>query len=304
MTISELYKQVAQLGFEDSLEDDERFYYAANRALLQVNKIRPATSHYIINHKPLINLINESTFIPIEKDEELIFEAAEAKSYYFEADGNGVVYLELYDTETEMWRIIDTINLLSKRAFVPYRGFVKEGSEFVDGRVRLRFVGEYFYSVKNVAMYRHLLSDEVEDIPAYESYTRYDISELVDDFMAFSCPPIREAERNIILNQDYEIEGNSIVLLPYESKGLYKIMYERRPVPIENTGDVTSDENTIDLDEELCSLLPVLIAAYVWIDDEPQKSEYYMSLYRERASEIEYKAEDATPITMKSSNGW
>ncbi len=304
MTISELYKQVAQLGFEDSLEDDDRFYYAANRALLQVNKIRPAISHYIINHKPLVNLVNESTFVPIEKDEDLTFEATGAKSYYFEADGNGIVYLELYDADTETWRIIDTITLSSARAFLSYKGFVKDGGEFVVGTVRLRFTGEYFYSIKNVAMYRHLFSDEIQDIPAYESYTRYDISKLVENFMSFCSPPIQEAERNVILNQDYEIEGNSIVLLPYERKGVYKIMYERRPIPIEDTGDVTSDETTVDLDEELCSVLPILIAAYVWIDDEPQKSEYYMSLYRERANEIEYKAKDTAPVTIKSSNGW
>ncbi len=304
MTISELYKQVAQLGFEDSLEDDDRFYYAANRALLQVNKIRPAKSHYIINHKPLVNLVNELTFVPIEKDEDLIYEATGARSYYFEADGNGVVYLELYDTNTEMWKIIDTIQLQSKRAFMSYKGFVKDGSDFVIGLVRLRFTGKYFYSVKNVAMYKHLLSDEVQDIPAYESYTRYDINKLVDDFMSFSCPPIKETECNTILNQSYEIEGNSIILLPYERKGVYKIIYERRPAQIENTGDITSDETVVDLDEELCSLLPILIAAYVWIDDEPQKSEYYMSLYRERANEIEYKAKDMAPVTIKSSNGW
>ena len=304
MTISELYKQVAQLGFEDSLEDEDRFYYAANRALLQVNKIRPAISYYLINHKPLTNLVKESTFIPLEKDKDLIYEATNAKSYYFEADGNGVVYIELYDTVTETWKIIDTINLSSKRAFVPYKGFIKEGGEFVNGNVRLRFTGDYFYSIKNIAMYEHLFSDEVQDIPAFESYTRYDINTLVDDFLALSCPPIKEAERNLILNQDYEVEGNSVILLPYESKGVYKVLYERKPAVIEDTGDVTNDDNVIDLDDELCSLLPVLIAAYVWIDDEPQKSEYYMSLYRERSNDIEQRAKDATPVTIKSSNRW
>ena len=81
-------------------------------------------------------------------------------------------------------------------------------------------------------------------------------------------------------------------------------MYERKPAVIEDTGDVTNDDNVIDLDDELCSLLPVLIAAYVWIDDEPQKSEYYMSLYRERSNDIEQRAKDATPVTIKSFNRW
>ena len=64
MTVAELYKQVAQLGFEVSLEDDDRFYYAANRALLQVNEVRPAISYYLINHKPLKNLLSDSAFSP------------------------------------------------------------------------------------------------------------------------------------------------------------------------------------------------------------------------------------------------
>ena len=58
------------------------------------------------------------------------------------------------------------------------------------------------------------------------------------------------------------------------------------------------------LDVELCALLPVLIAAYVWIDDEPQKSEYYKYLYSERAAEIERKGKDTSPVIIKSSNGW
>ena len=44
MKISELYESVAKLGFEDSLEDIPAFFYAANRAVLQVNALRPLTS--------------------------------------------------------------------------------------------------------------------------------------------------------------------------------------------------------------------------------------------------------------------
>ena len=129
MTVAELYKQVAQLGFEDSLEDDDRFYFAANRALLQVNEIRPAISYYLINHKPLKNLLSDSLFSPVEKDDELLYSAEGAKSYYFEADGNGVVYVEKYNDDG--WVIIDSVQLESAHAFIAYRGFIKEAGEFV-----------------------------------------------------------------------------------------------------------------------------------------------------------------------------
>ena len=100
MRVSELYKQVAQLGFEDSLEDDSRFYYAANRALLQVSALRPAVSAYVINHKPMVNLVKPDTFSPIERYDDLSFEATDAKAFYFEADGNGILLVEMYDSES------------------------------------------------------------------------------------------------------------------------------------------------------------------------------------------------------------
>ena len=305
MTISELYKQVAQLGFEDSLEDNDRFFYAANSALLQVNKLRPAIGNYLINHKPLENLVTESTFSSIEKLEDLTFEATDSKSYYFEADGNGFAYIEKYNGEADEWSIFSTINLSSTGAFVAYKGFIKEGGNFVSGNIRIRFTGDYIYNVRNVALYRHLFSDNANDIPAFQSYTRYDMKDLVDDFLALCCPPIQEDAKNRVLNQEYEIEGNSVILIPYGNKGEYKVLYERNPARLEVQEDsVEESETEIDLDEELCTLLPILIAAYVWIDDEPEKSQYYMNLYRERAADIERKTKYTAPVIIKSSNGW
>ena len=267
MNVAELYLQVAQLGFEATLEDSDRFYFATNRALLQVCKVRPAIRHCLINHKPLANLITENTFSPVEKIDDLTYEAEGAKAYYFEADGNGVVYLEKYDESTEEWSIFGEITLKSNKTFVPYKGFIKELGAFVSGRVRLRFTGEYIYSVKDVALYQYLYSDDLADIPAYEAYTRYDIKKLVTDFMALCCPPIAEADENTLLNQDYEQEGESVILLPYDRRGVYKILYEHRPTAIENTGATTEDTQELDLDDELCSIMPILVAAYVWIED-------------------------------------
>lgn len=143
MNVAELYLQTAQLGFETTLEDSDRFYFAANRALLQVCKVRPAIRHCLINHKPLANLIRQDTFSPIEKIEDITYEAEGAKAYYFEADGNGVLYLEEYIMDTGEWRIFGEIPLQSKQIFVPYRGFIKKQGAFVSGRIRLRFAGEY-----------------------------------------------------------------------------------------------------------------------------------------------------------------
>lgn len=304
MKVSELYKSVAQLGFEDSLEEDDRFFYAANRALLQVCKIKPAVSRYVLNHRPLANLITSSSFAPIERTEDLTFEAESAKAYYFEADGNGVAYVEKYVAESGEWSVVGTVALSSSGAFVAYKGFIKDGAEFIDGRVRLRLSGEFIYSVRNVALYAFLRSSSVADIPAFEPFTRYDIKTLVSDFLALCCPPIQEDDEGEVLNQSYRTEGDSVLLLPYDKKGAYKVLYERMPTPLENDGAASDDETEIDLDEELCSLLPILVAAYVWVDDEPSKSEYYLALYRERAADIERRKVNNTPVRYRNTNGW
>ncbi|MBQ7327165.1 MAG: hypothetical protein IJW93_06815 [Clostridia bacterium] len=303
MQVQELYSQVAQLCFESSLEDDDRFYFAANRALLQVNSLRPAIASYVINHKPMENLIDGANFNPRVKTEDVCFYASDAKAYYFEANGNGEVFIERYDEAKAMWMIIGEVKPSGNRRFVPYRGFVKDGASFVSGKIRLRFSGDYLYWIKNVALYKHIVSDDAADIPAYEPYVRYDLNEL-DDFLSLASPPITEDEDYERLRGDYDIEGGRAILLPYSVSGCYKVLYKRRPAEIINDGTAASNESKIELDEELCSLMPVLIASYVYLDDEPEKAEYYLSLYRERAAAITAAQEPLKPCKMRTADNW
>jgi hypothetical protein len=266
---------------------------------LQVNTIRPATTALLIDHHPLENLIKSSSFNPISRVDDLCFEAEDAKAYYFEADGNGTAFLEKYDNTSKSWTKFAGEELRSNRKYKAYSNLIS-----VEGRVRIRFTGEFFYSVRNVALYKHLYSNNRDDIPSYEPYTRYDMHKLTDDFLTFNDPPVVVSDEYAQLNQGYEIESNSILLLPYNKAGAYKVIYKRRPHPIQNSGMNATDETRIDLDEELCYLLPNLVAAYIWAEDEPSLSEYYLSLYRERAAEIVSTTKNTAPVIYKSCNGW
>ena len=304
MTVGELYNQVSQLGFEDALENNDRFYFAANRAILQVNTLRPAVKALAIDHRPLPNEIKGSSFAPIERVSDLIFEADSAKAFYCEADGVGILYIETFDENAGAWRLLAVKQLSAKKKFTSYSGFIKEGGEFVASKIRLRFSGEFIYSVRNVALYKYLYSDEENDIPSYEAFTRYDMRQLTDDFLGFAEPPIVDNANQTRLNQGYEIEGGYILLLPHDNAGVYKVMYKRRPHEIINNGEATVDETIIDLDEELSHMLPNLVASYIWAEDEPSLAEYYLSLYRERAAEIRATAKNPAPARYTSVNGW
>ena len=301
MKIRELYEQVAQLGFETSLEDNYSFYNSANRALLQINAIRPITCTHAINHTPFKNLISGNTFEHQMKTEDLTFEAQKARSFYFETDGNGIAYIEMFDEENSKWQMINEISWSSIGKFQAHRGFIKHDGKFIDSLVRIRFTGDYVYCVKNVAMYQFIYSDVEAHIPAYEPFTEYDMNLLVDDFFGFCEPPVTYNEEAI---DDYKIEFRSKIFLPYEKNGIYKIIYKHKPNEIIVNAEPNEDEATIDLDEELASLMPLLVAVYIWTDDEPEKSQYYLSLYRERAMEIQSRHKDIRPIIVSDTNGW
>ena len=299
MTVSELYRQVAGLGFESSLESDDRFYEAANRALLQVSDVRPAVRYYTINHKPLTNVIGRDTFTPVESS--ATFDAIRGKAYYFEADGNGLAHIEHVDNGEVT--LIETLELKSNRAFVPYRGFFKKAGYFVEGNVRIRFDGNYTYSIRNVAIYDKIYSGDVKDIPAYEPYTRYDISKCVNDFLGLEAPPITDDASHSLLNQNYFVENGRVILLPYDGGGCYKVAYKHRPTRINDEDSAEANEDKIDLDDDLAELMSLAVAIYVLAEDESDLVNHYSDLYQRRVSEIVSRQRDYAPIKI-TTNGW
>ncbi len=306
MTVIELYNSVAQLGFETTLESDARFVLAANRAILQVNRIKPLTSIYKLNHFPLKNVIEGGGFELKCKDKEpIVFVADNAKSYYFECNGNGQMIIEKSTDGGANWSIIGNTELSSPDGrFIEYKGLIQEAGRAVVGRVRMRFMGEYIYYVQNVAMYDSLIGANVKDIPMYAKYTKYDIASLASDFISFASPPIVDAQRGegFILNVDYFVEGKGKILIPASANGVFDISYNRLPKSI--LFDGTDDNELIDLDEELCAILPNLIASYIWVDDEPDKAQYYLSLYREQVAEIVARTKDLRPYVYRNKTGW
>ena len=93
-------------------------------------------------------------------------------------------------------------------------------------------------------------------------------------------------------------------MLPYSVSGRFKVLYRRKPRELIYESFAEDDMTEIDLDPELCSLLPILMASYLWLEDEPSMAQYYLALYRERAADIERRGDDLSSVTVKSTNGW
>ena len=298
MTVAELYDHVSRLGFESSLEDARQFYTTTNRAVLQVNALRPAIRSCEINHSPLPNLLSDSV-----SPKDTTFIAAAPRAYYFEADGTGYFYLEeLAESE---WKIIGEGELERNGGkFTPKHGLIKKDGEWVDGSVRLRIESNYTCNVRNVALYGAVRSDKEADVPPFGAYTRYDMNEIVDDFLAFSSPPIKPEDGYERMSLGYEIEGKNTILFPTDVSGVYTVLYEHMPSSLEYSPKPYEDDTAIDLDDDLCVALPLLVAAYVWMDDEQVNTSYYMDLYREMSVNIVRNRKSVATSVVRDVYGW
>lgn len=305
MKVSELYEQVSRLGFEDSLDDGKSFYHSANRALMQVGAIRPAVGACVINHNPLPNLLGDN-FLTVEGNDELIYEMDGAKAYYFEVDGSGSYVIQGYNDgengKDGEWINIGGDNFTSVGKFTPCRGLLKN-FEVTPRRARIVFTSGFRYRVRNIAFYDTVYSDNPEDVPAFEPYTFYNIADLAKDFLTFSSPPVHVDSGYDKMSIEYTIEGTNVVLSNSFS-GTVRVLYNRQRKPITYTVDATKDTKDIDLDEELASLMPLLVASYVWLEDEEGKAAYYMNLYRERVADIERRNRNHNSFRVKNIYGW
>ena len=88
------------------------------------------------------------------------------------------------------------------------------------------------------------------------------------------CPQFRCIERNQLMletadgygrAQDWDLEGDDVLLLPGDQAGTYTVWYDAYPVEI--TAE-TPEETELELPEEAAALIPLYIAGELYKEDE------------------------------------
>ena len=255
MTFSELEKEVLALGFEDRIDRSEELVIAASRALRLIYNERPSVRTTLIYHKRALPTLQREK-IDRAGGEELIL-PLDGRAYSFRVSGRGSFTVR--DGSGERREDFDGELCL-------FRGFT-------DGHGEIRFSGEYGYSILGFSVYADTVSPSPEDIPEFGFIDEVDMRKRCPDFLAFAdgARDIRGALIPDIVMSDGRL------LIPRDISGVISVAYKRSPRPI------CSDfpDEAIDIPEETAPLLPLLVAAYLWLDDAPDKAQYYMSLYRD-----------------------
>lgn len=277
MTLNELKTDVAQLGFERYVEDEDCFIASANRALSIIYVDRPVSKSAVIFFRgPRINMAKE--FIEHRSGETVTIPFT-GKAISFRTSGNGSCVIR------------DSTGASS----IPLSGEGQLVRQFVYGEASVTFSGDCYFTVSNLAVFDDVLSDKITDIPEYSPIREIDPQDYCDDFRAFCTQPC-DKNGNVISSLQL-VDGR--ILAPYDYRGELYLTYYRKPREI----DKSRPHELIDISGECSPMLPLLTAAFMWLDDDAGKAQYYMSLYRDLVANTKRYSSNKID-TVYRVNGW
>ena len=270
MTLQDLMNETASLGFEKEVEDTDFFIFSANRAHRAIFADRPNICRALWYQEGC----RPSYFARVllhRAGEELSLSLPKG-AYTFRITGEGSF---LVDGKRQDFSAKGT----------KYRGLVENS---------ILFLGESRYVVHDFAVFEG--RDDPDALPDTFGKYKYDLRRYCDRYLGSTEMPTDETGKSI---SGCELIG-SLLYVPSAYEGEIHLTYRKAPRPI----TLDDRDAEIDISEEVSSLLPMLTGAYLWLDDEPEKAQYYMNLYREGM--IKLKGSDPVRIDARYEDvlGW
>ncbi len=280
MTVGELYTAVALLGFENDIDEESTFYPALNTALHDILRVVPYKKQAVIAHYPPVPLVVDSDILHVG-GKVLSYSAEGAKSYYIEVSGTGTLTVNgiPYSWEDE-------------RGYKVYKGFCK------DAVTNISFAGDYDYRIRHIALYDSLSSAREADIVSPSKHVVYDLEEILDDFLRVcETPKMHNADGEDEEFPDFHIRGG-LIRLPRAYPCDAVITY------LPTVPNYTKADEELAIRSDCIGALKLLIASYVWLDDNASRAQYYKSLYNEEIALIVSKDKDPNVIKYKTVDNW
>lgn len=270
-------QDVAALAFLGEIMDEDIFISSANRALGLIYSERAVTKEAVISNEAPRVLF----YLPNYRHTggEFTSYSLLGKAYSFKSSGNG--YYKITDGyKTETHELYGNMK--------EHRGFLSSGGE-------ITFFGDFAFSIYHLASFADRKSGDARDVDIYDGRECLDAKAKISDFHSFTSLPKNEAGE--------EIPGASvregIVYLPRGFFGEIYLTYRCTPPTL----SLFSKEEEIDIPKDTEELLPLLTASFMLLDDEPDKAEYYMSLYREMLGAVlRYHTRELSSEYI--TNGW
>ena len=276
MTYNELKERVAHLGFERTVDEDALLYSAAERALatIFIDRGEKGRASIYVQTPESYRVYGRVRHRSGEAEEiEVVGDAFSFRPY---GRGSCLVISQATATRVE---------------FDGTEGVVK--GHIPSSAARIRFEGESDYTVVSLAAFAGKFDLSLTGVPLYSERRVIDLLEHIGDIRTLAAPPRLPSGE---IAPDVTPQGRRIEL-PFRFDGELIIDYYRLPRVISRT------EGEIDLAPDTAHLLPLLTAAYVWLDDDAEKSQYYMALYQSGMAAA-LRAARLDDVKGYKTNGW
>lgn len=277
MTLQDIKNEIIALGFESELEDTEAFNYAVRRAVATIyteRGIHKTLRIYQRNPKPDVHFSS----ILHEGGKTNVFTFPDG-AYFFRVSGNGS-FTVTDDSGTRESEFNSNNSIV--------RGYIS-------GEGELTFCGDLSYTVYDLCHFSELFSDNIDELN-YGGVTEYSIQKIAPDYLG---PYDRARDSSGELIAGAEICSGTLSV-PYSYEGEIVLKYRCKP-PIKKDAEA---DRELDIDPECEHLLPLLAASYVWLDDDAEKAQYYMSLYRDGMAALKLYSPRCLNAEYENVTGW
>ena len=163
------------------------------------------------------------------------------------------------------------------------------------GAATLRFLGEYGYTVTDIAFFDEAFPEG--KLPfEYGMWREYALSELAPDFLCLAELPTDKRGK--------DIQGAHVccdrLCIPYGYVGEINLKYRRQAPRV----SLDAPDEELDLPRETAFLVAMLAASFIWLDDDAERAQYYRSLYREGMSAVKLYDTRCLEAEYSDVTGW
>jgi hypothetical protein len=266
--------QIPEINVIDMQTSGVRLVDMAQKELFKSGNIYATYEFTQKNPTSLINAMDLNEFTGTDKtfNEDGVL----AKSYYFEADDDGIAVIE--ELEGGTWVPLIYVTITSSDKMNAYKGLITPTT--VGNLIRIRFTGATYYKFQNVALFSEPF--KVGKIPNYGMYSHYVMPSnfRLTDVVVEETPLYNISSR-------YKWEGFNTLIIDYDFVGKIKVIY--KPVPV----TITTINDELQLDDITVNAITYYVAARI----APHEMAELTNFFEDKYNQLKLESMKGRPAT-------
>jgi len=273
MRVCDVYHSSAALSGDNSFESAKWFYLNLNRALDQINRLRPQEATVRLFHKVPDCALEQLRPRYVKAGD--VYTALGATGVTFRATGSGKVKLTASGSDQYITWSNDGSEKQKLCSALIADVFGEEKKD-ITLTVTEASAG---MMIGNLAAYR----DPLDTVPEYGWYIEYKMADMVDDFSEFAKQPLM-VDDVYAEDIDYRLGEKSILLSRKSPARDYYVIYRRYVRKAVYTSEPDSDTAEVDIRSDLEDLLPLLVGYLCNVYADPEVATIFKRDYDEQVA--------------------